>query len=81
MSNFRLPVLVVQSRSRSGRKERSYMTVKAASVHVTFMKQTNLYLAGDYLVQKEGLTHSLIHRFETVPNSKKLQTTTEIEIK
>ena len=25
-----------------------------------------------------GLTHSLIHHFETVPNSKKLQTTTEM---
>ena len=30
-----------------------------------------------YLVANE-LTHSLIHRFETVPNSKKLQTTTEM---
>ena len=28
--------------------------------------------------QKLSLTHSLIHHFETVPNSKKLQTTTEM---
>ena len=27
------------------------------------------------------LTHSLIHHFETVPNSKKLQTTTEMDFK
>ena len=25
-----------------------------------------------------SLTHSLIHHFETIPNSKKLQTTTEM---
>ena len=30
------------------------------------------------LFQQVYLTHSLIHRFESVPNSKKLQTTTEM---
>ena len=30
-----------------------------------------------YLLFGKELTHSLIHHFETVPNSKKLQTTTE----
>ena len=29
-------------------------------------------------VQVQTLTHSLIHHFETVPNSKKLQTKTEL---
>ena len=28
----------------------------------------------------KGLTHSLIHHFETAPNSKKLQTTTEMRL-
>ena len=34
----------------------------------------NIHLDG----YKSTLTHSLIHHFETVPNSKKLQTTTEM---
>ena len=46
--------------------------VDAGDPFVVVIESAELYSG------KDNLTHSLIHHFETVPNSKKLQTTTEM---
>ena len=49
------------------------------SVETCFCKTGFQFVDGSNNTECEGdLTHSLIHHFETVPNSKKLQMTTEM---
>ena len=59
----------------------SYIILLDQAPNITLQVRQILQLEIESIVSQEELsliTHSLIHHFETVPNSKKLQTTKEI---
>ena len=48
------------------------------SLNNSFQEAFNKILFQQLTHDRSCITHSLVHHFETVPNSKKLQTTTKI---